>query len=314
MKTLTVSSKHKDKKSQDDFFLMRAAKKEDVDFIYEGSESIRVEDENSKMLFTLIRGAIPQEATKNYYHAIVDNGAIASSKNRGTAAGVKPEKKIRKDGSISNTYGSVVVESSIIGFLDRYPRTNFCRKTAWTQSHPENWATIEKYTKKVNDVYKKFCPQEYDQHFIFAGKTSPDFLINGTAFTTITLNRNFQTHYHRDAGNLEQGFAAMTYMKKGKFSGGEVVFPNYRCAAKLRNFDLIVFRNTEIHGNLPIESIRGNENYERITSVFFYRKNMIFCGTAQEELARAKRNKGDQIIGPTTEDLNKGRWCANKKY
>lgn len=35
---------------------------------------------------------------------------------------------------------------------------------------------------------------------------------------------------------------------------------------------------------------------------------MIYCGTAEQELERAKRNKGDQIIGPATEDLNQGQF------
>jgi hypothetical protein len=32
---------------------------------------------------------------------------------------------------------------------------------------------------------------------------------------------------------------------------------------------------------------------------------MIYCGTSEDELKRAKRNNGDQIIGSVTEDLNK---------
>ncbi len=50
----------------------------------------------------------------------------------------------------------------------------------------------------------------------------------------------------------------------------------------------------EWHSNTPIIGIKGN--YERISCVFYYRANMIYCGTAEEEVERAKnRKRGDRI-------------------
>ena len=162
------------------------------------------------------------------------------------------------------------------------------------------------YFHQVDDLYRLKAPEEYLEQKRIADVTSPDFKIGETVFTTVTVNRNFRTAYHRDAGNLHEGLACMSFIRTGKFSGGDLIIPNYRLGVTLRNLDLIIFDNIQIHGNTEIVPF-GKDKYERITSVFFYRKNMIYCGTAEDELERAKRNKGDQVIGPTTEDLNKWR-------
>ena len=312
IKIVKVKKQLQEKKEQDDKWLLQAPSSEDCDFILSDDESYRVEDENGNMVFTILRNSVPKDLGYEYYRAIKDGKAITRSDLRNIAAGIEVDRKnyvTRVSKRKTNTPRSYhFVESSIIGFYDRYPRINYCRKTSWVLNNPKLWEKVKGYTYHLNDLYKVNCPNEYKQHTSITNKTSPDFLIPGTGFTTITLNRNFRTHYHRDAGNLQEGFAAMSYIKRGKFKGGELVFPNYRVGVKLKNYDIIVFKNTEIHGNTEIIKSNKDADYERITSVFFYRKNMIYCGTAEEELERTKRNKGDQIIGPTTEDLNKGRF------
>lgn len=307
MKTITVKKVLENPAEQDKRWIGKPPTGFDAE-IYRGKESIRVLREDGSTLCFLAKGVMPKGLTADYYRAIAKTGAIQETSNRAMASGEKLVHKKKKDGTISNyTVTENGVMSSIIGFYDRYARANYCRKTAWTQKNTENWEMVTLYTKQVNEVYKKSCPKDYSEHRKIANCTSPDFMIGDSVFTTVTLNRNFRTHYHRDAGNLEEGLAAMSFMKTGRFSGGEIVFPNYRIGLKLENFDLIIFDNTEIHGNLPIVPV--SKEYERITSVFFYRKGMVYCGTAEQELERAKRNKGDQIIGPTTEDLNNGQFC-----
>lgn len=307
MKTITVEHMFEDC-TEDSAFCGNAPGKIDVDSIYDGKESLKVLREDGSTLAVLVRNAFTKEETKSYFSTILNNGAITTTNNRGTSSGQKLVKSVKEDGTVSNTGRTEKsIESSIVGYFDRYPRINYCRKTSWTQKNPEHWNKIIPYVEKVDQIYKQYCPEVYAQQRAVVNKTSPDFLIGDSSYTTITLNRNFRTHYHRDAGNLHEGFAAMNYLKLGKFVGGEVVFPNYRIGVKLTNHDLIIFDNVEIHGNLPIVSVRGSD-YSRVTSVFFYRKNMIYCGTAEQELERAKRNKGDQIIGPVTEDLNDGQF------
>lgn len=79
----------------------------------------------------------------------------------------------------------------------------------------------------------------------------------------------------------------MILMRQGKFEGGIVVLPEWKIAAKLETGDLILFRNMQdIHGNTKI--IPLTKDYQRCTMVFYYREEMIKCGTAADELARAQ--------------------------
>lgn len=305
MKTITVKKIFDTKSEEDQYFVGNFSKDEDAKEIYKGKESLKILREDGSILAVVIRGAFPKELTARYYTMLKKGHAIQSTNNRAASSGQKVMHKVLKDGTISKTNRTMdTVESSIIGYFDRYPRFNYCRSCSWNEKHPEYWPLIEEYTGRVTEVYKEVAPDEYREHREIAKVTSPDFIIGDSVFTTITLNRNFRTAYHRDAGNLSEGLAAMSYIKRGTFGGGYVIFPNYEIGVQLKQHDLIVFDNTEIHGNSPIVGI--GDDYERITSVFFYRKNMIYCGTVEDELERAKRNKGDQIIGPCTEDLN--RW------
>lgn len=312
MKTLSISPIIPTTEEQNNTWLKKAPTAKDCKEIYTDKEDLIVYNaETGGVLCYISRGGMDKELTAKYYKAIISKKAIQKSDIRNTAAGVDVEKssvtKVSKRPT-KTMRSHHHVESSIIGFYDRYPRINYCRKTAWTQNNPQEWEYVVPYVEQVDSIYRKNCPVEYAEHRKVANKTSPDFIIGNTTFTTVTLNRNFRTHYHRDSGNLKEGLAAMSYIKTGKFSGGELCFPNFGLAVKLYNYDLIVFNNNEIHGNLPITAV--TKNYQRITSVFFYRKNICYCGTAEEELERAKRNKGDGIIGPTTEDLNKGQFDA----
>lgn len=55
----------------------------------------------------------------------------ARSMNRGLAAGGDRERKVRKNGVLSNTSEAEPVASAIIGYFDRYPRIPYCRQTAF---------------------------------------------------------------------------------------------------------------------------------------------------------------------------------------
>ena len=297
-------------KKENELWEKQAPKPEEITtMLTDPKKSARIVDGEGNMIATILRGAMPKQDTVDYYTAIVGGKAIQQTNNRATSAGVDLINVVKKDGTISNTTKMEErVESSIIGYFDRYPRINYCRKTAWTLDNPDKWDTVASFVELVDDRFKTSCPDEWAIQNNITKKSSPDFKIGETIFTTITLNRNFRTFYHRDAGNLAEGFAAMSYMKTGKFTGGEICFPNYACGVKLYNYDLIIFKNTELHGNLEITPASKDSKYQRITSVFFFRQNMLACGTAEDELERAKRNKGDQIIGSPSEDLNLGRW------
>ena len=122
-----------------------------------------------------------------------------------------------------------------------------------------------------------------------ADNCSQDFVIQDTAYSTATINRNWRTAYHRDAKNLSGGMAGMTVVGTGSYDGGYLVFPEYRVAVNVTSTDVIIMNNTHlIHGNTEFKAKHGT--YNRISLVCYLREGILKCGTMQQEIDRAKKH------------------------
>jgi hypothetical protein len=132
-------------------------------------------------------------------------------------------------------------------------------------------------------------PNEYKLQREVADNTSKDFVIPDTAFTTVTVNKNWQTAVHTDKGDFEEGFGNLVALRKGRYTGGYFVVPKWGVAFDLQNCDLLLVDVHQWHGNTPINKI--DDDAKRISLVMYYRKNMINCGTADEENEFAKKRK-----------------------
>ncbi len=295
MKTIQVNRKKISEEKENELLGVFA---EEKDYNLLVDENAIVIDETGKILAVLVRGEVDLKSEALPFYAAVHKN-ISPTQNRGVSSGGLRKYHIRKDGKKSNTTVAPQVNSSIIGFYDRYARTNFCRKTAFNENHPELFATCMPMIKKVDDIFSRHHPERYQVQKEISSKTSKDFVIEGTTFTTVTLNKNFRTAYHRDAGDLPDGFGCLSYVQKGKFTGGYLVYPMYETAFRLRTGDVLLFDPHEIHGNTEIKAF--SKDWERITAVYYYRKNMIYCGSHFQELERAKALSGR---GNTKEDLN----------
>ena len=221
---------------------------------------------------------------------------IQESKNRGAATGNEEKRSRRrlKDGSLSKTTQALSQDNSflniatgIIGYFDRYPRFPFARETSFLQKHQKEWMLLQPFIRSVDNCFAKNYPERYAVQRAIADATAPDWIIKGTAFSTITVNKNWQTAVHKDAGDLKEGFGVMTYLQAGKMDGGYLVLPQYRIAVKLKSCDILLFDVHEWHGNTAL--IGKPKSFERITCVFYYRELLLQCGDAAYELERAKR-------------------------
>lgn len=259
--------------------LGKFAEKSWYDRTYEGDFEMRRED--GTLLAKVMPGAIARDAGARMFRALVDK--ISKSENRGLASGGERILRLRADGSRGRTRVSTIhVHSSIIGYFDRYARIPYCRETAFLEQYPERYRSCLPAIQQADAAFAAGHPEAYARQRAIAAQTSRDFLIAGTCFTTLTLNRNFQTAGHRDAGDLPEGFGVMTYYEQGHFGGGHLVFPAYRVALRLRSFDVLLFDPHEVHCNTAIVALRKTP-YKRMTCVHYYRKNMVYCGDAAEE-------------------------------
>lgn len=189
------------------------------------------------------------------------------------------------DGTLSKTSHALPVNSGIIGYSDRYPRIPYCRTTAFSQKFFKEFRSTIPYIAKVNNFFKDYAPNQYKIQKSFAENTSKDFVIDNTAFTTVTVNKNFQTACHRDAGDLKEGFGNLGVLSRGRYGGYITVIPKYGIGLDLDDGDLALFDVHEVHGNTAPKMITY---YERISIVCYYRQKMIYCGSKEYELARAK--------------------------
>lgn len=207
---------------------------------------------------------------------------------------------LKKDGTLSNTeYAAIYasgnqIPSGIIGYFDRYPRIPYCRMTAFSLDHPEAFLAALPFIRSIDKTFAKEMPERYVAQMEMIQKTSQDFVINRTVFTTLTVNRNWQTAVHKDAGDLREGFGVMSALRSGKYKGGYLVFPKYRVAVDMSTGDVCLADVHQWHGNTKILGHEGA--YERISVVCYYRAKMVHCLSASEEERRAAtRKRGEKL-------------------
>lgn len=264
------------------------------------NESCAVYRPDGSPLMFLLKKAIDPQMAANAWASL--KSVNSTNKNRSVAIGTPAKKFRNQDGRESGTSRvplNWAVVSDIIGFFDRSTRLPFARACAWNSKHPERFARIFPMLEKASDLFKKTVPERYANQLEFVNKTHSDWIIPGTVYTTVTVNKNFRTAAHKDAGDLESGFSNMITLCEGKFTGGNLVLPNWQIAAKLDNLDLILFDAHEFHGNTQIAP--RTKSTVRCTLVCYYREKMIRCKSAEYELDQAKNRKIGQPIYWETE-------------
>jgi hypothetical protein len=226
--------------------------------------------------------------------------AAKHTNNRGVSSGdveidILKRRPVKKDGTMSNTNKALQkVNSGIIGFFDRNARFPYCRQTAFNEHEFKKFKKAYPIIKFVDKTYSELMPDHYKLQRQIADETSPDFVIPDTAFTTVTVNKNWQTAVHTDKGDFQKGFGNLVVLRKGRYTGGYFVVPKWGVAFDIQNCDLLLVDVHQWHGNTPINKI--DEEATRISLVMYYREKMISCGSAKEELNIAKnRSRGQKI-------------------
>ena len=104
----------------------------------------------------------------------------------------------------------------------------------------------------------------------------------------------------------------------GKYTGGYLVFPEYRVAVNVRPGDLLLVNNHEIiHGNTPIETY---DDGERISLVCYLREGMLELGSKQYEDARydfvetRRKNKEHPLWRPMWNGVSEKMWDTDEWY
>ncbi len=295
---------------------------------------------DGKLLLKLRKNVFPKSLTDK---ALESYRKVAKAKkdNRGASAGkldrnklpnyvgkLVNEKKCRTGfiSSVSGKKSSQLVgnlaPSNIIGYYDKidrnYAKQNAapCRLTAFNRDHPDLWENSIDFLKAADRQFKKLVPKAHKKQ-LKQCQAVPDFAINDTAFSTVTVNYSWRTALHKDAGDYMDGFGNLMVIEDhenpNKYQGAYTGFPQYGVAANVRTGDFLAMDVHEWHANTefrPINQVAGNYKKKDIDNHWHYNRLSIVC-YLREKMIRCKDmdfsrydQKSHKMIGGGYEEVN----------
>ena len=320
----------------------------DANTIYDEDVDVYTELADGKeiLLAKFRKNVIPKDIIEVGWDAFYETSA--PSRNRGAAAGPiqlksnywkkrKPVKTDKwstfymQDGKVSKMKVNNNVFSSVLGYFEETPFMKVpCRLTSYTQRYFENFKKGIPFIQQLDKCFKTLTPTEYKKQYARASK-QPEFRIDNTAFSSVTINRNFRTGLHKDAGDFEEGFGNLSVIERGQYSGGHTIFPRYKIGFNVRTGDYLAMDVHEYHCNTEMTqneaqkkfnkslpkvyfddpstgTLGGEKPFTRISFVCYLREGLIDC-KANEAKAYYKRIGFDTKKG----DLKKYNRTLKKK-
>lgn len=238
---------------------------------------------SGQLLFKFRKNVIPMDILESGVNAFKDS--IQLTDGRGTASGGN-HLRVRKDGTVSNISISNKVHSGNVGYMDAGAMVHYCRKTAFARDYFQKFKLGIPFVEFVDNKYKELCPEHYAKQIAIAKGTNTNYRIGETSFTTVTVNKNFQTAVHQDAGDYPDGFGNLCVYRKGQYDGSYFVLPEYRIAIDMHSTDLLFVDVHKWHGNTPFKNC--SPDHLRIAFVMYYREYMMMCKQPNEELFNIK--------------------------
>jgi Oxygenase domain of the 2OGFeDO superfamily len=259
-----------------------------------GGEDVDVFKPDGSPLLMFRRQVLPADVCERARPAL--RHAARTTNNRGIAAGGQRIARVKRDGTASKTTDAAGVDSGIIGYFDRTAREPFCRATAFTWGEVRMWRTVQPFIHAVDRMFARELPDRYEAQMRAVRATPPEYVIRGTAFATVTVNRNYVSAVHQDKGDLKEGFGVLSVLRGGEYEGGLLVFPQYRVAVDLRTRDVLLADVHEWHGNTALDGEEGE--HERLSCVFYFRSGMRHCLPPAQELEWVKRRQAGEPLRP----------------
>jgi hypothetical protein len=258
---------------------------------------------DGKPLAIYLPGVLAEEGFIDGFYPLLHELRRLQTTNRGMAGGAPREKAFAEG---SRTY-SPAVASGIIGSFDerlkgskedpKKPAKTYCRLTAWSGHEWDQYATLFPLFTRISELFSAYVPDRWQRQMAEVQRTHPDWVIPGTAFTTITINNSYPTGVHTDKGDLDEGFSTLCVLRRGNYSGGFLTFPEYGVGVDMQHGDLLLMDAHEWHGNTYMECdvcgepISGTKFHdacetERISVVSYFRTRMTECGSMDDELEK----------------------------
>lgn len=243
--------------------------------------------------------------------------AAGTSRNRGAAAGpidikgkywskrkpVQVDKwgaRYMQNGKVSKMRVNNLVFSSVLGYFEE---THFmglpCRLTSYTMRYFKYYKHGLPFIREIDRCFKALVPERHALQKK-AAQEKPLLHIKDTAFSSVTINRNFRTALHQDDGDFRQGYGNLSVIERGHYKGGYTLFPRYRIGFNVRTGDFLAMDVHEWHCNTALVETKADaefnkqlprihkddpetgtqgaeENYTRISFVCYLREKIRNC-------------------------------------
>lgn len=260
---------------------------EDYNVLLTGPARVRMPD--GRPLCVYLPGALTEDVDAPGVYDILHRLNSVKTNNRGIASG-SPRFKSAQTRSYSRQ-----VASAVVGAVDPMGQQKYCRLTAWTGQNLPEWQKLAPLLRAVAAKQLEYVPDRAAAQWEVAERADPAWVVPGTPFSTVTVNNTYPTGVHTDKGDLDAGFSTIACVRKGTYTGGHLVFPEYRVAVDMKHGDLLLMDAHQWHGNTALVCACGREpngyckdcGAERVSVVSYFRTKVADCGTPEEELRRA---------------------------
>ena len=208
---------------------------------------------------------------------------------------------LKPDGTPSKMSVNNQVSSTPIGYFEKQKNLGIdkpCRLTYHTTQSLSKYEAGIPYIQEIDKWYHKLHPTHYKNQLARAD-LQPNYKIADTAFSTVTMNRNFRTGLHKDAGDWG-GYAMLSILEYGKYNGGLFTIPAFGIGIDLRKNDVLCGKVSEYHSNTQIwttpeqdtynasiprafkkdttvGTLGLDQDYARISFVSYLREKLIHC-------------------------------------
>lgn len=245
---------------------------EDVD-VY-----VKVPDGSKRLLAKLRKQVIDPDAIKIGWEGFYM--AAGTSRNRGAAAGpidvkgkywskrkpVQIDKwgaRYMQNGKVSKMRVNNLVFSSVLGYFEE---THFmglpCRLTSYTMRYFKYYKHGLPFIRELDRCFKALVPERYKLQRAAANQ-KPLLHIQDTAFSSVTINRNFRTALHMDDGDFRQGYGNLSVIERGQYQGGYTIFPRYGVGFNVRTGDFIAMDVHEWHCNTAMTTTKSDDTFNK---------------------------------------------------
>jgi hypothetical protein len=246
---------------------------EDVD-VY-GKET---EDAPEKLLAKLRKNVLDKELIKLGWESFYITAA--PSRNRGAAAGPidlkskywksKKPTEVTKwsaryiiNGKVSKMKVNNNVFSSVLGYFEKTPFMKLpCRLTSYTQRYFKYYNKGIPFLSELDRMFKTLIPDRHKLQYE-AAHAKPMYQIADTAFSSLTVNRNFRTALHKDAGDFPQGYGNLSVIERGKYHGGYTLMPRFGIGFNVRTGDFLAMDVHEWHCNTAMYETKEDEEFNK---------------------------------------------------